>query len=196
MTLAELISEVYTITGRSDRVGETASAIKSATLKAHQSDYYYKDLYETGIAFATSDYLQQLDYRATLPRFRAVKYIRKYDNVNAVAGKILDLIVPENVMDRYATEKEDIYYVAGAYINIKSSDAQQYYLAGFYLNPDVTTSGYTSWIAIDHPYAIVFDAAATVFKAIGKDEEAAAYRTLVPEQIQLIKQSNIIAAGY
>jgi hypothetical protein len=35
MTLAELISEVYTITGRPDRVAETASAIKSATLKAH-----------------------------------------------------------------------------------------------------------------------------------------------------------------
>ena len=196
MTLAELITEVYTITGRSDRVGETASAIKSATLKAHNSDYFYKDLYETGISFLASDYVQQLDYRAILPRFRSMRYLRKYDNVNAAPGRFLDLIVPENVLDRYTVQKTDVYYVAGAYVNINSSDQQQYYLLGCYLNPDVTTSGFSSWIAIDHPYAIVLDAAATVFKAIGKDEEAAAYRGLVAEQLALLRASNIIANGY
>lgn len=198
MTLAELIQEVYTLTGRPDRVAETLSAIKSATLKAHQSDYYYKDIFETGVAFDTSDFLQQLDYRSLIPLWRAVKYIRKYDlsTTPYKPGKILDLLVPELVLDRYLVEKTDIYYVAGAYLNIKSSTQEQNYILGCYLNPDVTSTGFNSWIAQDHPYAIVFDAAATVFKAIGKDEEAASYRTLVPEQIAMVKMSNIVANGY
>lgn len=196
MTLAELIQEVYTLTGRPDRVAETASAIKSATLKAHQCDFFYKDIFETGVAFPAASFIQQLDYRTLLPLWRANKYLRKYDNTSGTPGRFLTLIQPELVLDRYTVEKEDIYYLAGAYMNVKSSTQDQYYLYGCYLNPDITTTGYNSWIAKDHPYAIVFDAAATVFKAIGKDEEASAYRTLIPEQIAMLRGSNIVAQGY
>lgn len=198
MNLAELTAEVYTITGRSDRTAETLTAIKAATLKAHQSDFYYKDIFETGVAFDTSDYTQQLDYRTLIPLWRAVKYLRKYDisTTPYTPGKILDLIVPENVLDRYQVQKTDIYYVAGSYLNINSSTKEQVYLLGCYLNPDITVDGYNSWIAEDHPYAIVFDAAATVFKAIGKDEEAAAYRSLNAEQLAMLRGSNIVANGY
>jgi hypothetical protein len=196
MTLTELINEVYTITNRPDRIAETASAIKSATLKAHHSDFFWKDIFEAGIAFSTSDYIQSFMYREVVPLWRATKYLRVWDNVNQTAGRFIDLILPEQVLDRYLVEKTNIYYAAGAEITIKVDTQQQYFLMGCYVHPDVTTTGYNSWIALDQPYAIVFDAAATVFKAIGKDEEAAAFRTLVPEQLQLLKQSNILASGY
>jgi len=198
MTLAELIQEVYSITGRPDRVAETASAIKAATLKAHQSDYYYKDLLEAGVQFNTAEYLQTWDYRTTVPYWRAAKYFRKYDMTATppVAGKILTKVVTENVFDDYSIEKTDIWYAAGGFIQLRSSSKEDTYLFGAYVNPIVTDSGYTSWVALDHPYAIVFDAASTVFKAIGKDEEAAAYRNLVAEQISLLRASNIDAIGY
>jgi hypothetical protein len=196
MNLAELTAEVYTITGRPDRTAETLTAIKAATLKAHQSDYYFKDLFETGVAFDSAAYIQQLDYRSLIPLWRSVKYLRKYDYTGATPGKIMNLVLPEMVLDRYQVEKDDIYYTAGAYLNIKSSDLQQYYLLGCYVNPDITSTGYNSWIAQDHPYAIIFDAASTVFKAIGKDEESAAYKVLNAEQLALLRTSNILANGY
>lgn len=196
MNLAELIAEVYTLTGRPDRVAETLSAVKSATLKAHQCDYFPKDLFESGLAFDTSEYVQNLDYRSILPRWRAVKYFRKYDNVAASPGNFLQLIQPENVLDNYGVQKQDIFYQAGAYIQINSSTQEQYYLFGCYLNPDVTESGYDSWVALDHPYCIVFDAAATVFKVVGKDEETSNMRNLVAEQISLLRSSNILAEGF
>lgn len=196
MTLAELIAEVYILTGRSDRVAETLSAVKSATLKAHQSDYYYKDIFESGLAFSTLAYLQNLDYRSLLPRWRAVKYLRKYDPLTNTPGDFLNLILPEQVLDKFAIQEKDIFYVAGAFLQINSSTQQQYYLLGCYLNPDITEATYTSWVALDHPYAIIYDAAATVSKAVGKDEAAAQYKTLVAEQIAMIKMSNIVAEGF
>ena len=196
MILSELIQEVYNLTGRPDRVAETASAIAAATLKAHQSDYYYKDLLEVGVNFGVSDFLQSLAYRDLIPRWRALKYLRKYDNTSGTPGIELDIIVPENVFDKFKIQKTDICYVAGAFVQLNSSTQEQYYLLGCYVNPDITSTGYTSWVALDHPYAIIFDAAATVFKAIGKDEETAAYRTLVQEQIAMLKTSNIVAIGY
>ena len=44
MTFAEILEEVYLITNRRDLEAQTKSAIKKATLKAHQSDFYYRDL--------------------------------------------------------------------------------------------------------------------------------------------------------
>jgi hypothetical protein len=196
MTLAELIQEVYTLTARPDRVTETLSAIKSATLKAHQSDYYYKDIFESGLAFSTSDYVQNWDYRATLPLYRALKYLRKYDASTGTPGKELDIISPDAIFDSYKIQKSDICYVAGAFVQINSSTQESTYLMGCYVNPNITSDGYNSWVALDHPYCIIFDAAATVFKAIGKDEEAAAYRTLVSEQISMLRTSNIVAVGF
>jgi len=196
MNFSELCAEVYTITGRPDRVAETESAVKSATLKAHQSDFYFKDIFESGLIFSTSAFIQNLDYRALLSRWRALKYIRKYDNTSGTPGKFLDIIQPEEVLDKYKVQKSDVCYLAGAYLQINSATAEQYYLFGCYLQPDINKDSYTSWIALDHPYAIVFDAAATVFKAIGKDEEAATYRTMVAEQMLLLKGSNILGVGY
>ena len=198
MTLAELIAEVYTLTNRPDRVAETLAAVRSATLKAHQSDYYFKDLFEVGLSFSIVDYVQNFDYRAAIPLWRSLKYLRKYDVVAGVGteGTELEIIVPENVFDEYKIEKTDVCYGAGAYIQIKSSTKQQFYLLGCYVNPNITQAAYSSWVALDHPYYIIFDAAATVFKAIGKDDEAAAYRTMMSEQLAMLRASNILANGF
>jgi hypothetical protein len=196
MTLTELVQEVYTITGRPDRVNETSSAIRSATLKAHQSDYYWKDIRELGITFDSAEYIQSLDYRALISNWRAIKYLRKYDLTSGLPCTELKLLLPEQIFDAYGLTKENVFYAAGQYIQIRSSTKEDSYLLGYYVNPDITDSGYNSWVALDHPYAIILDAAATVFKAIGKDEEAAAYRTLVGEQIQMLQTSNIVGNGF
>lgn len=196
MTLAELIQEVYTLTARPDLVSETSSAVKAATLKAHQSDYYFKDLFESGLAFSTAEFIQNLDYRALIANWRSLKYLRKFDFTNNVPGRLLDIIVPENVLNDYKMQRTDICYGAGAFIQINSSTKEQYYLLGAYLNPILTNTGYSSWVALDHPYFIVFDAAATVFKAIGKDDEATTYRQLVAEQLTLLKTANILVNGF
>ena len=45
-TYQELYDDVVTITKRPDLAAETALAIRAATLKLHQSDFYFKDLFE------------------------------------------------------------------------------------------------------------------------------------------------------
>ena len=223
MTLTDLQNEVYIITGRPDLVNETLSGIRSATLKAHQSDYYWKDLYEVGVQFDTAAFQQQLDYRSIIPNWRSLKYMRKWTNpANVTVGpggdylttgttsdpnswfdgnnlnmrRELEIVLPENVFDDYNLIKKNICYVAGAYININSATSEQYYLLGCYVNPNITVSGYSSWVALDHPYYIIFDAAGAVFKAIGKDDEAAMYRKIGEEQLAMLKTSNILAEGF
>jgi hypothetical protein len=194
-TFAEICAEVYTLTSRPDLVDQTKAAVRAATLKAHQSDFYYKDLYEVGVSFSTADYVQSLEYKLLVPRYRALKYIRKTDVNGVDTDRFLQILTPEETVDSYGINKEDIAYVAGQVIQIRSSTELQYAFLGCYVHPDVVEGTYSSWVADEQPFAVVFDAVATVYKMIGFDEQAAMYRQLVLEQFTELRLSNVQAYG-
>lgn len=204
MTLSDLTSAVMTLTGRPDRTAETLLAIQAATLKAHQLDYFTKDIFETGLEFDSAECLQNFDYRNTIPFWRSGKYFRVYDVKDQYgvpllipkAGRVLTKVVPENILDDYSLERTDIWYQAGAFVQIKTCRPEQYFLIGCYVNPNTTSAGYNSWIADDHPFVIVYEATAIVMSAIGKTEEANQMRDLRVEYQQQLIMSNIDSIGY
>lgn len=197
MTLTELQQEVYTLTNRPDLVAETLSAVRSATLKIHQLDYFYKDLFETGISFPAALYQQQFEYRSLIPLWRAFKYLRKSDAAGSGEGPFFEVLtIPEMVVDQYHLNRNDVCYVAGSVVQIRSSTAMQYALLGCYLNPNITLAGYSSWVSVDHPFAIIYEASANVFKMIGDSDQFAAYTRLSMEEQQLVRISNIQPVGY
>lgn len=189
-SLNSLMTDVFTITNRPDLIAETKLAVKQATLKMHHVDYFPKDLFETGISWNPADYVQSLAYKNIIPRWRTFKYLRKYQDSRP--GDFFQLLGVEETLDRYAINKDNICYIAGDQLEIRSSTQDNYMLIGCYLHPDITDEGYSSWIADEHPFAIVFDAAATVFKMIGFDEQAAYLKQNVTEQIALLRQNQII----
>lgn len=193
-TFAELLDYVYTVTGRPDKVAETKLAVKAATLKLHQSDFYPKDLFETGLQWDTLDYQQQVDIKSIFPRFRTLKYLRQY--ADGVPGKFFEILTPDHLIDSYSRDRSDIGYLAGQIIQLKAKAQFQYALVGMFLNPDITESSFTSWVAQDAPFAIVYEAALTVFKQIGFDEQASMMQKASQEQIALLRQNNLLAVGY
>lgn len=193
-TLTSLVNDVYSLTNRPDLVGETVLAVRNATLKAHNTDFYYKDLFETGIVFDFAQAQQSLEYKQLIPRWRALKYIRKY--VAEAPGTFLETVTPDNLLDSYSRHKENVCYVAGTELQIRSNTAEKYYLIGCYLFPDITVDNYDSWIALEQPMAIVYEATATIFKTIGYDEQNATYRELVAAEYAQLRISNIQAVGY
>ncbi len=195
MTWTELQQEVYTLTNRPDLVAETLLAVRQSTLALHQSDFFWRDLQETGISFPTSAYTQELEYRSIIPLFRALKYLRKA-NADSTVGAFFTVVSPESVLDSYGVDRTDVCYAAGASIEMKSSTQFQYAVLGYYANPNITPGAYNSWIALDHPYAIVFEAAEKVFKMVGKSEEFAAYKLLRDEEKQRLMMTNIQVSGY
>jgi hypothetical protein len=59
----------------------------------------------------------------------------------------------------------------------------------------VTDEAYSSFIAREYPMAIIYDAAATVFKSIGYDEQAALIRDEVGAYYQELKINCISPVG-
>ncbi len=188
-SLTSLMSDVYTLTNRDDLVAETKLAVKKATLKMHQSDDFARDIFETAIQWTPIAFIQSLQYANIHPRWRKLKYLRKFND--STPGEFFTILTPEETLDRYNVNKENITYLAGDNYEIRSNTEDTFMLLGAYVYPDLGDDTYTSWIADNHPYAIIFDAAATIFKSIGQDEKMASFRQDVAEQIALLKQCNI-----
>lgn len=189
-----LLNDVYTITNRPDLVTESTMAVRAATIKAHTSDFYPRDLLEARVQFSAADFFQALAYKTLFPRFRAVSYIRKYENGEAT--QMLDVISPTDIFDSYKIAKENVYYLAGDVIQIRSNTEITDILIGVYNTPDTLPDTYASWVAESYPYAIVAEAAAQVFSMIGAAEDAAGYRRIAGEHLVQMRNSSLQAIGY
>lgn len=196
MTFDELVAEVHLLTNRPDLVGETKSAVKAATLKAHQSDFYSKDIFETGVEFETADFRQSLDYITLISNFRSLKYFRRVDSATDDAGKFIEIVTPEEILDNYNQNRSDIAYVAGRVLEIRSAASFSKALIGAYVLPIVREGAYNSWVAEQFPYVIAYEAARVIFAMIGQIEESNGQARLVAEQFNLLKMSALSDVGY
>jgi|TARA_R110000744_G_scaffold62448_2_gene128846 hypothetical protein len=196
MNLTELINEVYVLTGRSDLVAQTKSAVKAATLKAHKSDYYSKDIVETGVQFNAPSYTQCLDYSCVVHNFRSLKYLRRVEGAADDNGTFFEIVTPDNILDSYNQNRTDIAYVAGNVLQIRASVTFSKALMGAYVLPTVTDTGYSSWVATNNPFAIIYEACRVIFKTIGFDEQSATFNSLVLEEYNLLKMSGLTDLGY
>lgn len=189
MTLDELKQEVYLLTARPDLEDETLQAIRAATLKMHQRDYWRRDLKEVGVQFDTAAYLQSFDIYEFVPKFRSLAYVRKY------LGKLFEIIEPEQVFNGFGNERTDVVYMAGNILQMKSAEPFTYFLLGYYAHPDVTTEGWNSWIADEFPYAIIYEAATTIAVSIGYQEIAASLASRAREEFVIMQRTAVVAEG-
>lgn len=190
MNLTELQAEVILLTNRPDLVAETLSAIRKATMKMHSIDYFSRDVQEVVLAPATPGFVIQLDLVINAPRFRAVSYLVDNSATTAVNRKAFTEIEPRGLFDEYGTERLNVWYLAGQVLNLKSSTTVSGLLFGYYALPIITPDiSYNSWIATEQPYAIVEEAAASIFKMIGNAEMARFYSDLSMQNQILLRQN-------
>ncbi len=186
-------SGVLAMTARPDLVTETEFHIRAATLKMHNSDFYPKDLFGVGLEFSTPSYIQSLEYKSLVPRWRQIKYLRKY--ANNIPGDFITILTPDMILDRWGVDKVDIAYIAGNMLEIRSSSEDVNMLLGCYLHPDLTYEGYNSWIAVEHPFSIIYEAAYQLFITTGLMESASAMRNEVQQQVAMIRMSQLATVG-
>lgn len=192
-TIDSLVADVISITKRPD-ITSTPLHVKNALLKAHSADYYLRDIYETNFSFATPASIYQLEIKELIPRFRSMKYLTVIDPVSLAFTRQFHPISIEKFLDGYGYQRTDVFYVAGNQIQIRSCDTAALFGIGCYLYPDTTLAS-PSWIADEFPSAILYEAARTIFKLIGYDEQSASSERLLAEAMAEVKQTGITTVG-
>lgn len=193
MTFDEMVAEVISITKRPDLTDRIKANLRAATLKAHHSDFYYKDLVEVPVQFSAQFYLQNFVPTEVVTRFRKVKYIRRWlGGMEGKPGKFLEPIQIENSIDGYGYTKVEVYYMAGQMLQMRGATQFDKVLFGCYQHPVIAPeTAYESWIAEEMPYVIIYEAARVTFKSYSFTEAANEYSQLVAEQFSELKLSYV-----
>lgn len=196
MNYAELVGNVVTVTGRDELVPQIQYAIAKATLKLHSADLWNRDLVEK-IVGVTSTFAPRymIDVRSEFPRFRKIQYLNGYDVASKTVICELQQRSPVSIGDNYGRLVNQIYYLSGDMITIRSVIALTNVRAGYWALPPVDNANYKSWIADVAPYAIIDEASAEIFGSVGDDDEATRRRKMFPDNVALIRVSDIEAAG-
>lgn len=139
------------------------------------------------------------------------------------ALRFFKLKTPTSILDtEYEDELLDIMYQVGDSLMFKSYSTFKYLLFGWYAFPivDTTSTGnqtivmgensftvgiypnFSSWIARDYPFAIIYDAASSILQSIGMTDAARKFDNpdpnnpgLVASHFQALMKANIVAEG-
>jgi hypothetical protein len=115
--------------------------------------------------------------------------VRQWNATPTGQERYLEAIEPDSVLDHYGAEHTDIWYVAGSNLNIKCRELISNLVIGYYRHPNIATSTYSSWIAIEQPFAIIEEACAYIFQTIGHAEMARKFELLSRDNVILLRQN-------
>lgn len=209
ITLAELMEQVVVITNRPGQVAEMKQGILTALLKEHAAVDYQRDLVPgVNVVLPTaSDYRYTISIGTELPLFRKISRIREAllgSQLVSYAGTYgsieFQLIRADAIFDSYGTEYVNTYYIANNNIQLQAVREVSSVNISYYARPDTgfltSVSGeIDSWIANEFGYVIQAAAAAYVFKAIGRDNEAKFQIAAALDGRRDIIMSNITEVG-
>ena len=213
-TIDSLSADVYVLTNRPDLVSETKVALRKSIFKCHSADTFKRDLAIQRLQMATYPTIEPNSFRWSIglnefPRFRRPKFLRyppELGSPNIPPAPLIDYptgavwtrefteIAADNLFDSYRSERSNYFYIAGSTITIKSSFGIDYLDFGYYqypLIPALSTDNIVSWICNQYPDAVIEEAAGTVFKMIGKDDESARYQALFGENIMILRGTDV-----
>lgn len=190
MEFVDLVNEVIEETKRPDLRTRIAQQVRSSTQAVHLSERWPRDLVIEQIVFTSPAYKVDIQL-SDLTRFRKVD--AAYPVIDGVANQDIQLVEVDvfsrrdgagNLIDNY-------YYVVGDKLvlgfDYPYAAAELVYLR----NPDCLGTTYSSWIAEEYPFFIVYHAAATILQRVGARELAAKCQEQASEEFRLL-QRNII----
>jgi hypothetical protein len=177
MGLTDLIQEVITNTNRPELLAETKLAIRRATIKMHNLDYFTGDITEGKLSI-TPTIKPRIDMTQFGQRFR--KFSAIYVMIDGKLSKAIPKIDPEVFNSSSATSG---YYTLGGTLVIQNCGVVSGIIFQYYTAPVTTDDDYNSWIASKHPFAIIDEASRTVLASVGNLEKANFFAGLVGNKL-------------
>jgi len=189
---------VYTISKRPDLVAETAVAIRKATMKLHMADLWKTDLVEVFYTIGSNEgaqgsfrYTLDLTLSTKFKLYRRISSIRQYTANQTGYELQLKELDADRLLDDYNIEDINYWYQAGQQISIRADRSLTQLKIVYFKYPNILPAEYDSWIARQFPDAVIEEAAASVFKSIGKDSEAQRLAQAFNENLAMLRITQV-----
>lgn len=189
-TFAEMEALVIGQTRRPEVPAITQAAIRSATLRAHHTDFFYRDLTPGNLSYVPTSgaqFYDLTDLPNLLPKLRSLQTVKSVDSL-LLPVEVLEYREMQDLYDADLALRPSVYTLIGDTLRIYPQAATGGLSVTYYKNPVTTELGYNSWIANDYPDELAMWAAAIVFARTGFAEMAADFQKthIAPFKEQLL----------
>lgn len=220
-TFTDIRDSVIAHTNRPDLVVEMKVFIRKAVMKFHLFETFKRDLARTQLdmtLYPSDTFRWEFDLSTSLfPRYRKYYSLRVPPQLSPVypgtvnfplqslpgyfglpVTGVFDPVNPVDILDSYNLEKPNYFFQTGMILTVKGSFQPQALDFWYYQYPLVADLGgnllnIDSWIASQFPDAIAEEAAAQIFKIIGKDEEFQRFQAFFAENAKMCQETDISA---
>lgn len=195
-----MLTDVVTLTNRSDLEGECAIALRAATTNAHLTDAYFRDIAVTQVQLPNSSNQLGLDIPTLFGLVRGFSTIRPIDQnfnvLSPVESQRIEIVEMGDIYDpEYGNLRTNIAYASGNSLVIRCPIQCWGYVVEWVKAPQTRRDLYDSWIAQLAPSVIIFWAAALVMNTNGNEEKARSYLTQVEKlYIPQLKSNFLLSA--
>lgn len=195
-TITDLQSLVVQRTGRPELVALTRTAIRTATLRAHHTDFFPRDGLRQTLEYTVDGskvYADISDLYTAIPALRAVKTVYCVGGTNNALTEQLEYRTAGDEYDHEGRLRLGIYVIHGGMRIYPRVQTGKILVVGF-AQPVISDAAYSSWIADMYPEEIAAWAAAIVLQRTGAMEQAQALQreSVVPFK-ELLIESHLLA---
>lgn len=173
-TFAELRTLVGLRTGRPDLAAHIDMAIRTATVRAHHTDFFWRDGFRGYVNYTPNGNVPFVDvpnFAGDFPLFRAVRTVYCVNVDNNLPVEKLEYRTFGDEYDSEGKLRYGIYTLAGSLRIYPAVQTGKLEILG-YNNPNVGTDSYASWIADLYKDEIAAWASGIVFARSGALEQA------------------------
>jgi hypothetical protein len=176
-TFAELYDQTIIETRRPELVAVTRSAVQTAVLRAHHTDFFPRDLDSTVLPYVVPNtaFVDFPTIGASLTRLRSIKSLKSVDT-NTVPVEQLEYRDIDDLYDSDGCLRQSVYTMKGETVRAYPQLMTGYMEFFYFMNPVVTEVGFSSWIADAYMEEVARWAASIVFARSGFLEQAKTMR--------------------
>lgn len=173
-TFAELEALVVEQTRRPEIPAVTKAAIRTATMRAHHTDFFPKDVGIGSLAYVpdSSTFRDFPNISASLSRLRSIKTLQGIESASMAPVEAFEFRDLDDVYDADGNRRPSIYHIIGDTLRIYPQVQTGLLQVFYYQNPVTTDATYNSWIADTYPDELAAWASAIVFARTGFAEMA------------------------
>jgi hypothetical protein len=178
-TFAEMEALVIGQTRRPEVAAITQAAIRTATLRAHHTDFFRRDLAIGTLSYTPSSsalYYDFPDLSTLLARLRSIQLMQSVEPGTLAATEQFEYRELQDLYDSDNVLRTSMYTMIGDTLRVYPDSVTGRLDVYYYSNPITASVGYSSWIANEYPDELAMWAAAIVFARTGFAEMAADFQ--------------------
>lgn len=194
MNLTEIVEAVIEHSGRPDQEAFITRKVRAAIRQVHAAGMFPRDLVEELVELQEPTNLIKLTLPPRFRKFKALMPAQSTGNMLRTVNPRNDYLCvdPTDIVTMAYQSRQDVYYVAGAVVNIRSSSKPDAVYMLYYNYPEVADPYLETWAMAAQPELFIDAALVAVLGFFGNTTKSRELQQQFVQNLEYFVMDNLV----